>query len=1034
MSELFNAYNLQKKLKEQSIVVNKEQKDIFLRWKNVLEKKDKNETQLQTDFLNDIFGEVLGYSYKRGLEYYNLEKEQKTETDATTPDGILGFFSETEKVYRVIIELKSIGVNLEANQNRKNDKRTSIEQAFGYVSKYKGIQWVIVSNFKEIRFFSTYQGDYHSFLITDLEKNEEKQKEFLFLLSKNNLIGVSKEVTPLTKSFLEQDKKAQEVIKHDFYKGYKSKREIFITDVLRNNDINIDTALAKVQKLFDRLLFIRFCDDNNLINDAKKLIKDAKNWYDTLWNGLKKVFNFVDKGKLPLVDKFNGGLFANDEIFNNLKINEQLLEELIDFLNRYDFKNQITVNILGHIFEQSISDIETLKASLNNTENNKKQSIRKKDGIFYTPEYITKYIVKEAVGGWLNEKKQALGIYDIEEVEIVSSIDKYKKGKNPNEFLISKYKEYKNILENIKVLDPSCGSGAFLVEVFNFLAKEWIDYTQKLFNLGDKHEIGFLSGENLYKDILQKNIYGVDLNSESVQISKLSLWIKTAKKGTELTALDNNIKVGNSLIDDETIETNNYIDNYGNKISKAFNWQKEFPEVFATGGFDVVVGNPPYGVNFKEQHKEYLTKLDELVPDYESYIYFISKGLTLLNQHGKLFYIFPNTFLSNLNGLAYRRKELNNNSLINITNLSNDNTFESANVRTCICGFQKTKQDFICKISIYKGEFEIIKNITQDDLLRNCKNLLSFVSVGNIERELIDKINAFTKLSKFCDVSQGYIPYDKYRGQSEETIKNRIFHSNFKIDETYKVEIKGGDIKSYFVNLDTGKYVKYGKHLANPREQKYFINPRILISEITNNKVVSTYTDQECYNNPSVINVIKKHDDIEISLHFILTIINSKLISFYHKANSPKAKKGLFPKILINDTKNLPIPQISQDEQQPFIKKAQDMLLLNKDLSKLSNKLLDLLRVDLGISKITKKLESWYNLQDNEFFAEVEKQNKNLSLKDKSKWQNHFEEEKTKALELQNKISTTDNEIDTMVYALYGLNEEEIKIIEDFDI
>ncbi len=165
---LFNQTQIQQKLQNYHLSACDQEKLqlIFDRWNNQLSNGNKNEEQLQADFLNDIFGEALGYVYKRGENETNLEKEEKTNLDGQKPDGILGFFNDKTKDIRVIIELKDQNHHLDKKQNRVTDKRSAIEQAFGYVSKYQGVEWVIVSNFKEIRLYkSDYQGKYHSFSI-----------------------------------------------------------------------------------------------------------------------------------------------------------------------------------------------------------------------------------------------------------------------------------------------------------------------------------------------------------------------------------------------------------------------------------------------------------------------------------------------------------------------------------------------------------------------------------------------------------------------------------------------------------------------------------------------------------------------------------------------------------------------------------------------------------------------------------------------------------------------------------------------------
>jgi len=256
MQELFNSHRLALKIKDSQLETNKLATQIFAKWCNLLKTTAKNEEQLQADFLNDIFGEVLSYKYKRGEVETNLEKEEKTELDAQKPDGILGFFTAENKSCSVVIELKDSKTNLDAKQNRKTDNRSPVEQAFGYVSKYQGVEFVIVSNFTEIRLYqSNYQGKYQEFKIEDLAYKPEKQKEFLFLFGKQNLIGIAKNTGSLIKKLLEDETKREAEIKNKFYFEYKHLREEFVNNILQQNQTNPDIAIAKAQKLFDRLIW-----------------------------------------------------------------------------------------------------------------------------------------------------------------------------------------------------------------------------------------------------------------------------------------------------------------------------------------------------------------------------------------------------------------------------------------------------------------------------------------------------------------------------------------------------------------------------------------------------------------------------------------------------------------------------------------------------------------------------------------------------------------------------------------------------------
>ena len=504
-----------------------------------------------------------------------------------------------------------------------------------------------------------------------------------------------------------------------------------------------------------------------------------------------------------------------------------------------------------------------------------------------------------------------------------------------------------------------------------------------------------------------------------MEITKLSLWLKTADKNKTLASLENNIKCGNSLIDEPEIVGD-----------LAFNWEKEFPEIFANGGFDIVVGNPPYGVNFDDKTKKYLLEFDKLVPDYEIYIYFISLYRKILKNNGYLSYIFPNTFLSTLFGKKYRENLFNTITVKEIIDLSNDNTFVDASVRTIIFSFKNILENSDIKFLKTRDKtFYSFKDYLKNEVMENIENIASLFFQNKKEKEIISKIKNNQKLADFFEVSQGLIPYDKYRRHDEYTIKNRIWHSNVKKDETYKKELKGEDVKQYLLNWNNELWISYGEWLAAPRERKFFVNKRILIREITKDKLFACYTEEEFYNTPSLINVINEKDILE--LKYILTIVNSKLLGWYHNKTSPKANKGLFPKILVNDVRNLPLVNIPLEKQQPFIEKADKMLSLNKELQDLSQKFQRMLLRKFELEKLSTKLQEWYLLVFSDFIKELKRLKVKLSLSQESEWEEYFLEEKSKAVAIDSEIKATDKEIDSMVYRLFDLTDEEIKIIEE---
>ena len=1027
MNNLFNQKILEKKADEEVDLSKNnlsERREALNKWINLLENgvlEKSKEEEFQGEFLYDIFTTVLHATNKSdGQDEWNLERETTTQLDGQKADGVLGFFDKDgKKDIRAVIELKGAKVSLDQRQKRVGDTRTPVEQAFNYAPKYgKNCQWVIVSNYKEIRLYrANDMTEYQVFFLKNL-RDDLEFKKFIYVLSFFALVGTDK-IKAKTLELSEEYQKNQSEIEKKFYNEYKEIRFKIFENIRKNNPtVNENILIEKVQKLLDRFLFICFCEDKGLLpnNSYEKIVQRGEAFGD-IFESFKMLCNWINIGSPKNdINKFNGGLFKSDDILDTLIVDDEVFREM-EKISLYDFDSEMNENILGHIFEQSINDIEELKKSLSGEEYDAKKSKRKKDGIFYTPKYITKYIVENSIKNWLDDRRHELGEDELPELtEADMKFDVYKKNYTKNyKKHIEFWEKYREAVRNIKIVDPACGSGAFLITAFEYLLSYNKYLDEKIFDLTGTQDLF----ENRTKEILQKNIYGVDLNRESIEITKLSLWLKTADKDKTLATLENNIKCGNSLIDDPEIAG-----------ELAFNWEKEFSEVFENGGFDIVIGNPPYGVNFDEKTKKYLIEFDNLVPDYEIYIYFISLYKKILKVKGHLSYIFPNTFLSTLFGKKYRESLIQKISLTEIVDLSNDNTFVDASVRTIIFSFRNDIEDFIVKFSkIENKKIHIFEKYQKNEILEKVENISSLFFQNRKEKNIIEKIKENKSIKDFFEVSQGLIPYDKYRGHDEYTIKNRIWHSNIQKDETYKKELKGEDVKQYIINWNGELWISYGEWLAAPREQKFFVTERVLIREITKDRLYACYTEKEFYNTPSLINIIDEKSIL--NLKYILTLINSKLLGWYHNKTSPKANKGLFPKILVNDVRNLPIVEITLNEQQPFIEKADKMLSLNKELQEISQKFQRMIMREFNLEKLSTKLQNWYLLNFDEFIKELSKVKVKLSLSQKADWEDYFVVEKEKAEILNNEITKTDKEIDKMVYELYGLSEEEIKIIEE---
>ncbi|MEX0720296.1 MAG: Eco57I restriction-modification methylase domain-containing protein [Balneolaceae bacterium] len=509
--------------------------------------RNSKEEEYQEGFLEDLFVKVLGYT-KNPTPDFNLKVEQKNFSDSKKADGAL---LDGEKI-RAVIELKG---------TETTDLGKVETQAFGYKNKQPDSVYVITSNFEKLRFYIDNAVEFLEFNLFQITKDEFKVL-WLCLGHENFAKGLPKKIKDASLT-------EEENVTKKLYKDYSAfKNDIF--DSIKKHNPEYDKLLLfkKTQKLLDRFLFIFFAEDRLLLppNSIRQIIKqwmDLRDKYDEyvpLYERFKKYFGYMNEGytgKNHEIFAYNGGLFAEDEILNDLTIDDDLLYNHSLQLSKYDFETEVDVNILGHIFEHSLNEIEEITAELEGQQVDRSKTRRKKDGVFYTPKYITKYIVENTVGKLCEEKKAELEIEDKD-----YRPNRQKQTKKP---LIAKLDTYRDWLLDLTICDPACGSGAFLNQALEFLIEEhtYIDELQsKILNQP-------LVISDIENSILENNLFGVDINEESVEIAKLSLWLRTAQKGRKLTSLNNHIKCGNSLIDDPEVAG-----------EKAFKWEEEFPTVF----------------------------------------------------------------------------------------------------------------------------------------------------------------------------------------------------------------------------------------------------------------------------------------------------------------------------------------------------------------------------------------------------------------------------------------------------------------------
>ena len=969
--------------------------------------RNSKEEQYQEGFLRELFVDVFGYTLNPQPNY-NLTTELKNEKGSKKVDGA------------ILKDGKAIGV-IELKGTDTKDLEKVRQQAFDYKANHTECVYVITSNFEKLRFYINNAVDFEEF---DLFTIDQQRFEVLYLsLAAENI----QNHIPL--SIKEASVVEQENITKKFYADYSLfKRELFRDLVKKNlrNDVfrNVLTAeetskadkniklnlFKKSQKLIDRFLFIFFAEDRGLLppNSTHKILEDWNKLKDMdaifpLYDRFKLYFNYLDTGRKGTDSKaeifaYNGGLFKPDNTLDSLLLDDELLYKHAKKLSEYDFESQVDVNILGHIFENSLNEIESVNAEIEGTDFDKQKTKRKKDGVFYTPKYITKYIVDNTVGKLCLEKRAELAIIDEEFTA--------KRQKETKRLLLEKLETYRSWLLDLTICDPACGSGAFLNQALDFLIKEHESV--------DELQAALLGGAIVFQEIentiLEKNIYGVDLNEESVEIAKLSLWLRTAQPRRKLNDLNNNINCGNSLIDSKAVAGD-----------KAFKWEDEFPEVFKNGGFDVIIGNPPYVLcqpsNTDDLILEFYKNFKVASYKIDLFHLFFEKSIEILKNKGKLGFITPNTYLNNKYIKPLRNFILKNTKVNQVINHEESVFAEaSVDVATIILTTGFYENNIIKTMnSDSLGYFNLISEKQQSEWLNDEDNLFNL----NVEYPI--KFEKCVTLDSICNSYFGIQAYDR---------KSSI--SDIKINDNYRPMIDGGDIFRYEHSKPNKFFNFIEEKIKSGGDKSVYENDRIVIRQIGKTPIIGLCGKGIVTSNTLYNIYLKNNNDYD--LNYILAILNSKLLKSYWIFKYSDGKQ-LFPKIKGYQLKALPIFPSEKENQVVISDKVSFILGFTERCNKILNGFQAYLQGEFKIEKLTKKLQSWHDLTFSDFIKELNKAIKTsggtpLSKLQEMEWMEVFETKKKEALELKSEIDRTDKEIDRLVYELYGLSEEEIGIVE----
>jgi len=969
--------------------------DTFHRNIESLKSGDYKETQVRREFIDPFFT-ALGWDVENKSGYAEAYKDviheytQKTADTVEAPDYCFRI-GGTRKFF---VEAKKPGVNIEY------DKHPAFQlKRYGWSAK---LPLSILTDFEELVVYDCRippkKNDKAStarvqFITYDeyLDKWDEIEEIFSREAVLKGSFDKYAESTKRKKGTAEVDEK--------FLKEMEEWRKLIARNIaIRNTKLNIRELNFAVQKTIDRLIFLRICEDRGIeeYGQLMNLLNGTR-----VYARLNQVFTRAD-------EKYNSGLFhfeyekgreePPDELTPHLKIDDKVLKDIIKNLyypdSPYEF-SVLSADILGQVYEQFLGKVIRLTKAHNAVIDDKPE-VKKAGGVYYTPTYIVDYIVKNTVGKKLEKK-------------------------TPRQ------------IAKIKILDPACGSGSFLLGAYQYLLDWHLNYYNKHINEkgikpGSKKspvyeapngEIKLTTAER--KRILLNNIYGVDIDSQAVEVTKLSLLLKVLEGESEETLisqmkmfreralpdLSNNIKCGNSLISSDFYDQMDmhFLDDEEKLRINVFDWKKEFKEIMDGGGFDVVIGNPPY-VNAKilvelyNDERIYLTNSSNyktLFQKWDLYLAFIEKGLNLLNNSARFSMIIPYPFINQLYARESRKLIFKDYFLYEIADLSPHKIFKDAAVKNCIIFIAKSIKNKSVFVTHKNNATSLIPSYSLElkELMADTKNMIWNLSQN---KKLKIDMHSFTTLGNICFISKGMVlNADEFKAKGR--FKKVDLISELKTGVFIKKYVEAKNIDKYEINLI--RYLEWNTKrvpalISRPTFQELYEAPKILINKI--GELKSVFDDKKLYcdqtirivviwkdlngvENNSINNSIKKwYNEPRQNLEE-----NSKGYNYFYLVGVLNSQLGLYLLNQIRGKGNIDInPEYLKKIPIPFIKNSSNEKSLTSSVENIT-----------GLKKKIKTIKT--------------------------------PQEKTA---LQRQIDAKDKQIDQLVYQLYGLTEKEIRIVE----
>lgn len=800
-----------------------------------------------------------------GWDMRNLRNKREVITEESVSSGRVDLSFQLQGMPVFFLEAKAIRVNL--------DEWKWAEQAINY-SWNKSVSWAVLSDFEGVKIFNADlpPKNLASNLFLELKFDQfEDRFDDLWLLSKESF--QNQELNSHAEKWRKSDKRIQ--VGQKLFEDLMSWRNLLTKQISRQNSVNQEDLNEGVQTILDRLIFIRTAEDRKIVSPSLEPLLRAKSL--NLYNDLKKLFVAFDK-------TFNSKLFSLHNC-DRWELESKTLSKIVGGLYleengyKYDF-SVITADVLGGMYEQYLSFVQNEKTDSTH------KSKRKAQGIYYTPKFIVDFLLDESLEKLIQRKAKG---------------------------------------QPIRILDPACGSGSFLIAAYDRLVEGQNRVAQT--SLYDSFEI------------LQSSLYGVDIDEQAVEVAQLNLLLKALVEKTLLPTLQQNLRHGNSLIFGEAIELQ---DIFGVEIydNKPFNFGKEMPSVFSDGGFDLIIGNPPYvfarGGSFENNVKDFY-KNHYQVAQYQlnTYALFIERAFQLLKPGGYLAFIVPNTWLTIQTFSGLRKFLLENTSTLKIINIF-DKVFSAANVDTCLLIAEKGTGGEVVLGEISNGGVQEIGHFAKSAFTAP-DHMINIALLKNSEHgQLISKINAAGRpLSDFAAVKAGLKAYEVGKGkpqQSEKMKSERIYHSQVALDESYRKYLEGKDVRRYHARWG-GQWLKYGECLAAPRDPQLFQEKRILVRQIPSRPPYSInawLVDGDFVND---INSMIITNFTNISPEYLLGLLNSKLMTFWFVNTFDKFQRKTFPQFKVNELATFPIFLAPETDQEKVVRLVLSIQEANQHLA-----------------------------------------------------------------------------------------------------